>query len=75
MNSWAQMDLVGEAVTLHARCSVDRISKQAVTRHLLPNHTCQDRTAVETNTDLQKHNKPALGIDDAERSLSSFCII
>ena len=57
VNGWAQMDLVGEAMTLHARCSVDCVSKQTVARHLLPDYTCQDRTTVETHSDLQTHNE------------------
>ncbi len=52
------MDLVGEAVTLHARCSVDCVAKQTVARHLLPYYTCQYRTTVETHADLQKYSKP-----------------
>lgn len=52
VDSRAQMDLVGKAVTLHARGSVDSVSKQTVARHLLPNYTCQYRTTMETHTDL-----------------------
>lgn len=53
--SWAQMDLVGEAVTLHTRGGVDSVSEKTVAWHLLPNYTCQYRTTVETHTDLQKY--------------------
>ena len=51
----AQMDLIGEAVTLHARRGVDRVSEQTVARHLFPNYTCQDGTTVETHSDLQRY--------------------
>lgn len=49
------MDLVGEAVTLHARSGVDRVSEQTVARHLFPDYTCQNRTTVETYSDLHRY--------------------
>ena len=44
MRGLAAVDLERLAVALHPRCRVDRVSEQAVARHLHPHHAGAART-------------------------------
>ena len=44
MRGLAAVDLERLAVALHPRCRVDRVSEQAVARHLHPHHARAART-------------------------------
>jgi len=52
VDTGADVDVVGQAVALHAGGGVDGVSKQTVARHLLPHHARQHRAAVEPHADL-----------------------